>query len=66
MLADHFLNFKLVNTTLPVIMFIKDAEIVRPLEFFDGPVNFFNTSEKTFNQIKQANQNFKDKKESLT
>jgi len=65
MLADHFLNFKLVNTTLPVIMFIKDAEIVRPLEYFNEPVNFFNPSEKTLDQVKRANQNFKDKKENL-
>ena len=64
MLADFLLNFKLINKRNLNIYF-RDVQILRPLEYFDKPVNLISTSDSTLDAVKKADQNFKFQKENL-
>ena len=64
LLADFLLNFKLINIS-SLLIYFKDIEILRPLEYFDKPVNFLSTSDSTLLAVKRADQNFKNKKENI-
>ena len=64
MLADFLLNFKLINRR-NLIIYFRDVQILRPLEYFDKPVNLISTSDSTLDAVKKADQNFKFQKENL-
>ena len=57
LLCDYLLNFKLINTH-NVGKFFKNIDIVRPLSFFDLPVNFLNVTDETLELVSKAHSNF--------
>ena len=65
LLADFLMNFKLINISNLFICF-KDVQILRPLEYFDKPVNLLSSSDSTLAAVKNADQNFQNKKEQIT
>ena len=64
MLCDYFLNFKLINMGNMSKYFYK-YEILRPLKYFDEPVNVLDMSDKTFDRVYKANKTFNIEKEKL-
>lgn len=64
MLADFLLNFKLINRR-NLNVYFRDVEILRPLEYFDKPVNLISSADSTLDAVKKADQNFKYQKENL-
>lgn len=64
LLADFLLNFKLINTS-NLLAYFKGVEILRPLEYFDKPVNLLVSTDSTLQEVKKADQNFKDMKEKI-
>lgn len=64
LLADFLLNFKLINIS-NLFIYFKGIEILRPLEYFDKPVNLLVSSEATLEEVKKADQNFKNMKEKI-
>lgn len=64
LLADFLLNFKLINIS-NLVAYFKGVEILRPLEYFDKPVNLLVSNDSTLEEVKKADQNFKDMKEKI-
>lgn len=61
-LCDYFLNMKLINIH-NISEFFSNISILRPLKFFDSPVNLFNPTDATMDQIVKANLNFAKQKQ---